>query len=158
MQTRVFRRTLVAKARSSRGFTWVEAAIVVAIGLILAAILIPSWQGYRYRSLITDAISDASVHGKGFITEFHARHRRLPTAAEGARVVDPALLKGSKSLQWDASRQLLVVTPKDEVFGGRRFAYKVEVTPQGLEWKCGTLELEAKHLPAMCRDPLAPSR
>lgn len=133
----------------SRGFIWVGA--VIAIALILAAMLIPSWQGYRHRSLITDAINDGGVHGQGFITKFYDRHRRLPTAAEGARLVDPALLKGSKSLQWDASRQLLVVTPKHEVFGGRRFAYKVEVTPRGLEWKCGTLELEAKYLPAMCR-------
>ena len=158
MHTRALRPALGGQARSSRGFTWVEAVIVIAIGLVLAAMLIPSWQGYRYRSLITDAVNDAGVHGKLFITEFHERHRRLPTASEGARVVDPSLLKGSKSLQWDAARQLLVVTPKHEVFGGRRFAYKVEVAPQGLEWKCGTLELEAKHLPAMCRDPIAASR
>lgn len=143
----------------SRGFTWVEALIVIVIGLILAAMLIPAWQGYRYRSLITDAVIEAGVHGKGFITEFHDRHRRLPTAAEGARLVDPALLEGSKSLQWDAARQLLIVTPRHEVFGDRRFAYKVEVTPQGLEWRCGMLELEAKYLPAMCRvDSFAASR
>jgi prepilin-type N-terminal cleavage/methylation domain-containing protein len=57
--------SVVAQRRSRAGFTLVEMMVTVAIVGILAAISIPSYMGYLYRSRTTEAV--------GFLADIKAR-------------------------------------------------------------------------------------
>jgi general secretion pathway protein G len=60
-----------------RGFTLVELALIVAIVAILATLAVTTYQGYRERVRINQAVGDLLTISTS-ITEFNADYKRLP--------------------------------------------------------------------------------
>jgi type IV pilus assembly protein PilA len=140
---------------ASRGFTFVEVMIVVAIALLASALTIPAWHGYRPRSMVNDAIHETRSQLTEDIDQFFASYGRLPNEAESARYrVAPRRLDSARSVAWHPESRLVVVTMKDRMYEGKRFAFRAEPKEGHLTWTCGTIDLEPKYLPSSCRDEL----
>jgi type IV pilus assembly protein PilA len=142
-------------SKASRGFTFVEVMIVVAIALIASALTIPAWHGYRPRGMVKEAIQETRSQVTEDIDQFFASYGRLPNVAESARYrVAARRLDSARSVAWHPDSRLVVVTMKDRIYEGKRFAFRAEPKDGHLTWTCGTVDLEPKYLPSGCRDEL----
>jgi Tfp pilus assembly protein PilE len=125
--------------------------VFIAI-VILVALGIPAYQGFRPRALISEAVIDGSAL-KFKVAQFYEKHRKLPELAEAAALqLRPSDLKRAQSVVWDAAGRLVVVTvsePKSQM--GKRFALYAEERDGMLVWTCRTIDLDVKYLPGSCR-------
>ena len=133
-----------------------------AIGAFLI-IVIPGWMiyvtaqaqiEYSHRERIGEGMM-AAVALKVSIAEFHANERRLPGAQEAAQFAYREPLKFTKTVTWDPARRAIVAT-MGEREEGRRFELLAVEKDGALEWTCRTIDLDAKYLPASCRQPGPP--
>ena len=138
------------KPESAKRVPWGPMILGVVIVVVGAVLLIPSYQGFRPRSIVNDAISD-SLPLRLRISEFYEANRKLPEGAEAAAFRLERDLKESQSVAWSPGERMLIVTMGDNMHRGKRFGWKAEPGPAGLEWKCTTIDLEPKNLPGNCR-------
>ena len=124
---------------------------VAAVG-ILAAIAIPAYQDYTIRAKVSEGLNLAAGP-KAAVTEFYLGSGRFPDAADADFLSSPA---GAGEYT-----ESIVVEPDTGVITIR---YYVEAVPAGgeiylipyadsgaLNWTCSAT-IEAKHVPAACRD------
>jgi Tfp pilus assembly major pilin PilA len=126
--------------------------LIVATILVIVAVfvVIPEYQGYRPRSIVADAIND-SMPLRARIEEFYRKSQTFPEGAEAAAFRLERDLTESRSVVWSPAERMLVVTMGDNMHRGKRFGWKPVPSSSGLEWKCSTIDLEPKYLPAACR-------
>ena len=130
---------------------WAKRVLILVVLLVIAAaILIPSYQGYRPRQLISEALVEGLAL-RTRVTEIYESRRRLPLESEAVALRIPqSELKRAQSVVWDAAGRRVVVTVGDPQ-PGKRFAFHAEERDGNLTWACRTIDLEAKYLPASCR-------
>lgn len=138
------------RATRQRGFTLLELMIVVTIIGILAAIAIPSYQGYIVRAKVAEGYIFASSL-KTAVAESLMIDGRYPDSNEEA-YLDPPEAIGGRYVRSVAIRQggAIEVTFGDPVIEGETLT----LTPsgeRGVRWQCSST-LSANYLPASCRD------
>nr|WP_026596486.1 pilin [Methylohalobius crimeensis] len=142
--------------RRQQGFTLIELMIVVAIIGILAAIAIPAYQDYTVRSKMSEAVTVASA-AKAAVSEYAISQDTLPTSADEAGFSTDIDSKYVNSVKWDSSKGITVTV---KAFGGgisnddEAFVLS-PIFSSGdtkVDWNCKKSAVEAKYLPADCRD------
>ena len=135
---------------STKRTPWMTISVTTIVVLVVIAVLIPAWQGFRPRSLVTEAMEDA-VPLRRRIERFHIDNRRLPEGTEAASFRIDQGLSASRLVAWDPRERMVVVTMGDNMHSGKRFGFKADLNEARIEWKCSRFDLEAKYLPASCR-------
>ena len=124
--------------------------VAAAVGLG-ALLLVATNSGYDSRRFVGEAITEAEPL-KARILEHHQRTKALPQGAEAKALrLDGPALKRARSVEWDATRGMLVVTMEGQPYPGKRFGWIAEAREGHLEWTCRPIDMEPKHLPAACR-------
>lgn len=124
------------------------AALVLGAG---ALFYVATYSGYDSRRFVGEAIKEAEPL-KARIVEYHHRTRALPQGAEAKALrLDSSGLKRARSVEWDATRAMLVVTMEGKPYPGKRFGWMAEARDGSLEWTCRPIDMESKYLPAACR-------
>lgn len=81
------------RTQSLAGFTLIELTIAIAVIGILAAVAIPRYTDYLYRSYVVEMFNLSQEPIKK-ITEYYAYHGRLPLNNEAAGLPIPSILQG----------------------------------------------------------------
>ena len=125
------------------GGTWFALGLLILLGLIYTA-------DHKARLNISWAIVSASGT-RDEITEFHARHRRLPGPQEARQFRTDSPLSWVENVVYEPAERRIVITLR-EIQPGKRFALYAHESGGQLVWTCRTIDLEKKYLPATCRD------
>lgn len=152
--------------QTQNGFTLIELMIVVAILGILAAIAISSYQGYRARTQVSEAVSLAYSFKTG-LAEFYHNWGYFPDQApppKGPRTLTAigATISGryvqNISLRSSGSTAVLLVTMRADapvvssIRGGK---LALTTDDGGKRWICGDKNpgatLAARYLPSACK-------
>lgn len=114
------------------GFTLVELMVVVIIIGVLAAVAIPSFRAYSYRSKASEAttfLGEIKQRQEAYRAEFGRYAQVSGNALAGLANTNPAAIPGDRAMSWPASPgwQQLGAAPD----GPTRFAYSVVAGPPG---------------------------
>ena len=93
----------------------------------------------------------AAVTLQAQIKEFHERNARLPNATEAAALQVKPASRWVKSVVYDSTRQVILVTMA-EPFAGRRLSLVAVVRGGELTWTCRNIDLPRALMRADCRD------
>jgi len=118
--------------------------------VVVAATISPALLDHSPRAKMSEAILSASLM-RTAVAEFHQEHRRWPAAAEAMKLANEPQSRVVQSVVWDPAQRAIVITMRDP-FPGKRFALRAVEQQGGLSWKCGTIDIEKKHMPGSCRD------
>jgi len=113
-----------SSARLREGFTTIELLIGVVIVGILAALAIPSFKGYVYRSRVSEAVSmlnEIKTRQEAYRSKYDQYCAGRGTGEFSAAVFNPVALPGSNAVGWTttANWEALGVVPPGPV----RFQY-----------------------------------
>lgn len=126
----------------------------IAMGVVwlfvIAAMMVPAYDGYAPRAKIAEAILAASAT-RTQVSEFYAEHRRLPQASEARPFREDQPSKWVETIEYQPAERRILVTLRN-IQPGKRFALYAQERDGELEWTCRTVDLEKKYLPARCRD------
>jgi type IV pilus assembly protein PilA len=154
--------TFGGRMRNEKGFTLIELMIVVAIIGILAAIAIPAYQDYIARSQASEAMQLLGG-AKAPMAEFYGDQGRWPTSplsvmgnlsgkyVQAVYYANAPISPTSLSLSLTAQYKTDGVS---RILRGKTMSF--DTTNGGAFWVCspgtGPSAVEAKYLPAACRD------
>ncbi len=149
-------------------------SVWTALGAAAIAMSSIVMAGITFTSITSDhaAVYRARLHvGTGLtiafkmsneLSEFYERHGRFPDADEAAKLQPaerflPAHVSsldntGIRGVVYDVRGHRLVVTYSYFLLKGKRIALRAAETSAGLEWRCRSIDVPQKHLPAVCRD------
>lgn len=132
-----------------QGFTLIELMIVVAIIGILAAVAIPAYQDYTIRAKVTEGLNMAAA-AKTAVSEYRLSEGTFPssnaTAGIGATVTSEFVTSVSIS-----GAGVITVSMKTAA-GGGTFTLTPAFSSGAVSWDCEKGTIDAKYLPATCRD------
>ncbi|WP_276569049.1 pilin, partial [Thiocapsa imhoffii] len=140
--------------RRERAFTLIELMIVVAVIGILAAIALPAYQDYTVRSKVSEGLLFASA-AKIAVVETFAFTGALPSSNEAARLTEASNINGKYVAQTEVQNEGEIwVRFNDRVpqLNGRHVVLAAQVQGGAINWCCSSPDLEARYLPATCRD------
>jgi len=139
--------------KQQSGFTLIELMIVVAIIGILAAIALPAYQDYTKRAHVTEGLQMAGAAKLG-VSEYYASENVWPSNNEVVGLADKDLITGNavKSVEVTENGEI-TVTFGPKVGDGKTLLLIPSATNGAIQWNCHKGTLEAKYLPATCRDP-----
>lgn len=170
------RPVFIRQHASTRGFTFVELLIVVAIVSILAAIALPAYRDYELRAQVAEGeifLGDA----KTAVNEFYSRWGRMPADNSEAGLRMPEALRGKYVRSLAVSGGVMVVEfdlgadlpgkPLERTLTMRPWLNS-KTTSAPIIWSCGEQDpkasadyrvigdlaedpLESKLLPTSCR-------
>jgi len=134
-----------------KGFTLIELMIVVAIIGILAAIAIPAYSDYTKRAKVTELVTAGSAC-KASVSEFFQAQGVFPANIDEAGCSATTTDKIS-GIDLEADSGVITVTSAIPAVSGNYVLTPAETTANSgvLEWTCGDSDIEAKYLPANCR-------
>lgn len=107
------------------------------------------------RAAVGGAIALSSPIQKS-VTEFYARHGRLPDARETASMSLHRPGKEARSVLFDPDRKAVVVTIAELNAEFREKEYRLALMPEAragqLHWRCRPINLSRRYVPARCKD------
>ena len=128
--------------------------LVIVAGTVLGlAVLfyVATHSGYDSRRYVSEAIK-AAESLKARVVSYHESKKALPKGGEAqAFRAEVAQLDRVRAIEWDASREMVVITMDGTWYPGKRFGFVAEIREGRIEWVCRPIDIEAKHLPAACR-------
>lgn len=128
--------------------------ILVPLSGILAAIAIPAYQDYTIRAQVSEGLSVAGV-AQVAVSEGLVDSGELPTDNSTAGLDEPDVLGGMYTSSVEVIDGRIVVTYGNQahslIDGNRLELRPVVEDGQIRNWDCGSPDLQAKHLPAICR-------
>jgi type IV pilus assembly protein PilA len=158
--------------KKQRGFTLIELMIVVAIIGILASISIPAYQDYTTRAKIAEAIVLVSELKPNVVSYYRAKNK-FPADNMQAGIPDSQYILGNHVQGVSVKNGAIHIEMGNKVpadLKGKILTLRpivVEGSPESpISWLCGhdpaptgmkaigdnLTNLEAKHLPAACRE------
>ena len=141
--------------KKQQGFTLIELMIVVAIIGILAAIAIPAYQDYTIRAQVSEGLN-LSGGAKAAATEYFQDRGDFPTDNEEAGLADKGAIQGKYVSEVAVADNVITVTYGNSAhttIATNGITLTADTTSAGsVQWVCTSADLEAKHLPASCRD------
>jgi len=141
--------------KKQQGFTLIELMIVVAIIGILAAIAIPAYQDYTIRAQVSEGLN-LSGGAKAAVTEYFQDRGEFPTDNEEAGLADDTDIQGKYVASVGVVDEVITVTYGNSAhttIEDQTITLTADTTSAGsVQWLCASTDLEAKHLPAACRD------
>ena len=130
-------------------FTGIGAFLLIVIPGWILYVSMTAHLEYQIRERASEGLSRASAL-RTPVAEFYANERRLPDQQEAAKFAETEPMQFSKSVGWDPARRAIVVT-LGEREEGKRFEILAIEKDGMLEWKCRTIDFNAKYLPSSCR-------
>ena len=141
--------------KKQQGFTLIELMIVVAIIGILAAIAIPAYQDYTIRAQVSEGLN-LSGGAKAAVTEFFQDRGEFPADNEEAGLADDEEIAGKYVFSVGVESEAITVTygnSAHKAIDEQTLTLTANTLSAGsVQWVCTSADLEAKHLPASCRD------
>ena len=137
--------------RVQQGFTLIELMIVVAIIGILAAIAIPAYQDYIFRSKVTE-LATAADACKVSVSEYYQTMALTFPPNMSASGCSDQVTKYVTGLVVGANGLITVSANAGNVgVGGNFVLTPVPVGSGQLDWNCTASTIIQKYLPANCR-------
>ena len=129
--------------------------IVVAIIGILAAIAIPAYTDYTARAKITEAVG-ALASAKTSVSEYYTSMGVMPANAAAAGINETPVgsyVDGVAYEKTSATESTVTAKIKGVNATANTKTFKLTGTgsDNGVVWKCSTITLDQKYLPANCR-------
>ena len=140
--------------KSQKGFTLVEAMMVVAIIGLLAAFAIPAYQGYVIRNQVTEGFSLTS-DAQAAVTEYYMESGGWPTLEALSSSFEMPQIDGTYTQQVTIDDNIIRITYAAHAHPAIANA-EVNLVATDLNgrvtWRCaGSKSIVAKHLPEVCR-------
>lgn len=138
----------------AKGFSLIEVMIVVGILGILAAIALPAYQDYTVRSKVSEGVLFASA-AKIAVVESYTHVGEFPSSNEAAGLSDAEDITSQYVDRLEIRDEGRIwVTFNDAVPQLNQRSVVLAAEPQGsaLSWCCYSPDIDARYMPASCRD------
>lgn len=157
---------------TSRGFTWIELVMVIAVLAALAMMAIPGLQETQLKKQVKEALSTADVVKKG-VQIAYASAGEMPANNKAAGVPDPEKIVGSLVREIRVEGGAITITfgnNASKLLDGKKVTIRPAIVPKEpmvpVAWLCHTLpvpknmeaqgndqtDVPEKYLPLECRD------
>ena len=138
----------------AKGFSLIELMIVVGILGILAAIALPAYQDYTVRSKVSEGLLFASA-AKIAVVESYRHVGALPSSNEAAGLSEAEDITSQYVDRLEIRDEGRIwVTFNDAIPQLNQGSVVLAAEPHGsaLSWCCYSPDIDARYLPASCRD------
>lgn len=140
--------------RPPSAWSMLSAILSQALAFFLSSVFLilpTAYADYGQRARVSEGISLAAAVRRD-IDAFYAERRRLPGPQEAAQFRSAAPMKYTESVIYDAARRMVVVTMREDYGDGRQLAMRAAEKDGALAWRCLSIDVAQKYLPASCRD------
>lgn len=150
------KQTLWAQVRS-RGFTLIEAMIVVAILAILIILAVPAYQDYTIRAQVAEGMNLVGAAKVG-VTETYSNTGAFPGSNSAAGIAAATDISGEYVSQVAVGASGVITATfgsgANDLIENDTLVFTPDATTNGggaIDWTCSSTTLDPKYLPEACR-------